>query len=286
MVNIKYQSRSIQKDGSTTRTDLTFYGSFDELTALEAEAYRDTLFGLQYAVEGSVMGSTLSQADGDIWELKVSFTSDAVDVTLIDNPESTEFGKFSASMSSSTMSMPLETHRRYRTHWNHYLCAATTTAGPYTGSLPDWYLTATGLTDNMKMGAGDVYFKWVRDPSELQTTEEINGTIYYWYVIKDPYIPNSAGVKFRTVDSYDEVFYTVTESAKFRTAEEAGKYAENVLNQIGAPRNQFNLTWGNWKCDAVSVQWNGKWWKMQLTWTHSGDYLGWNDTLYDYGGDE
>lgn len=286
MINIKYQSRTVQRDGNTTNTELTFYGSMADLLALEGNAFRDPLFGYAYEVEGSVKSTRLTQADGDIWELTVSFTTDAVDVTLMDSPDSYEFGKFSASMSSTTMSMPLETHRRYRTQWNHFLCAATTTAGPYTGTLPDWYFTATGLTDNMRMGSGDVYFKWVRDVAELQTTEDINGTLYYWFVIRDPYIQDSNGVKHKTVDSYDEVYYTVTESAKFRTAEEAGKYAENTLNKIGAPSNQFNLTWGNWKCDSVSIQWTGKEWKMQLTWTHSGDYLGWNDTLYDYGGDE
>ena len=284
-VQIKYQSRSVARDGSTTKTDLTFYGTMQEMLDLENEAFRDTLFGLPYQVNGSVVSTKMSQMEGDIWALAVQFTTAAVDVTFSGSPENNEYGEFSASLSTTQITMPLETHTNYRTHWNYFLCAGTPTPAPYSGTLPEWYLTTKGLSENNTMPYGDsVIFRWVKAVSELPVSENVNGKTIYWYVIRDPYIPDSKGNKHKTVEYYEYQCYTVTEAAKFRTAEEAGRTMQDILNKIGHPQNQFALTWGNWKCDSTSIQWDGKAWKMVLTWTHSGDYLGWNDTLYEYGG--
>ena len=82
------------------------------------------------------------------------------------------------------------------------------------------------------------------------------------------------------VQSWDIAAYTVTETAKFRTARAAGKMVAGVLNKIGAPEETFGLTGGNWKCDDAGVSYSSGDWLATLTWTKSGDEKGWDAEMY------
>ena len=56
----------------------------------------------------------------------------------------------------------------------------------------------------------------------------------------------------------------------------------NTANKIGIPAEDFGLTPSgyNWKCDNVSVSYNGRAWFATLTWTRSGNNRGWNMKPY------
>ena len=82
------------------------------------------------------------------------------------------------------------------------------------------------------------------------------------------------------IDSFDTAVYTVTESARFRTASAAGAMVAAKLNKIGAPSQTFGNSNGNWKCDDAEVSWSGKYWIAKLTWIRSADDSGWDSELY------
>ena len=71
------------------------------------------------------------------------------------------------------------------------------------------------------------------------------------------------------------------DTAKFRSAKQAGQMVANALNRIGSPNNNFGISGGNWKCDDATVSWDGKRWLATLTWTRSGDESGWDTDLYE-----
>ena len=93
-----------------------------------------------------------------------------------------------------------------------------------------------------------------------------------------------AGPTKSGIDSFDIAVYTVTETARFRTAAAAGAMVAAKLNKIGTPAQTFGNTSGNWKCDDAEVSWNGKYWLAKLTWTRSGDDDGWDAELYGSAG--
>ena len=76
--------------------------------------------------------------------------------------------------------------------------------------------------------------------------------------------------------------YSITETAKFRSARSAGRMVAGKLNQIGRPEEDFGMTPSgyNWKCDDATVSWNGKYWLATLTWTRSGNNKGWDTDFY------
>ena len=80
--------------------------------------------------------------------------------------------------------------------------------------------------------------------------------------------------------SFDTAVYTVTETARFRTASAAGAMVAQKLNRIGTPSQTFGNSNGNWKCEDAEVSWNGKYWLAKLAWTRSGSDDGWDEDLY------
>ena len=83
------------------------------------------------------------------------------------------------------------------------------------------------------------------------------------------------------VETYDVAVYSVTETAKFRSSNAAGKFVSGRLNSIGSPDTVFGIAKGNWKCDDACVFYDGEAWFATLTWTLSGNENGWDKDLYN-----
>ena len=111
-------------------------------------------------------------------------------------------------------------------------------------------------------------YRWVKSLPEAPVDK--NG---FWHDLKAPIKPGQ--------DSYEISTYSITETAKFRSARSAGRMVAGKLNQIGKPDEDFGLTPSgyNWKCDNATVSWNGKYWLATLTWTRSGNNKGWDTDL-------
>ena len=112
-------------------------------------------------------------------------------------------------------------------------------------------------------------YRWVKNLSEMPEG---------WEAVMAPSKPGA--------ESYDVAVYTVTETARFRTASAAGAMVAGKVNKIGTPTETFVSDTGgwNWKCDGAEVSWSGKYWLARLTWTRSGDENGWDEDLYGDGG--
>ena len=92
-------------------------------------------------------------------------------------------------------------------------------------------------------------------------------------------------VPTKAADTYDWTVYTITETGKHSSKNQAGWVASEAINSIVTKPSlgDFGLTaklGGNWKVDNVEVYYDGKHWVASRTYTKSGDAQGWDQELY------
>jgi len=255
MLSVKFNSRQVEMTDDGIVTTISWTGKPDEIEA----------FGNEIKVgvpgeNGTLTSVRVFPESPKIWVCERKFLSDHSG-ELIDRPN-TVYGKKSAQVNCSMLAMPLEAAKNYRTKWNHYLAAA-----PGTTAVPSWWETAKDAilsqTDSQK-------YAWIKSLGE--TPVDKNGR---WRILKNPEMPGQ--------DTFDVATYSITEVAKFRSAGAAGRMIANTANKLGRPVEDFGLTPSgyNWKCDNVSVSYNGRAWFATLTWTRSGNNKGWNMKPYE-----
>ena len=249
---VKYQSRVLEYTPDGRTFTLTYFGSQADMESRQeeevpaAELPRDNKWRLR--------SSRVSQESPEIWICEFQYTT-GEDGNYVE-PPSPAWGKKSATLSGSMLSLPLESAAEYRTCWNYYLCAAPG------NTTPSWWEKAT---DCILSPADAKKFAWIKTVSEVPTVDGVR-----WVILKKP--------KFPGVESIDKAVYSVTETARHRSAKSAGRDVQNKLNNIAKPDNDFEIKDGDWKCDDAQVFWNGKYWLATLTWTNSP--TGWNKEMY------
>lgn len=210
--------------------------------------------------DGTLAAITKSQVGGSLWSAELRYEiagSGGGSAT----PPSNAWGSKSATLRGSMLSVPLQNHPRYRAKWDHYLAAAPTVAA----TLPSWWNTATSI---LLSGENDKKYRWILNADDRPTTAG-----QQWQILAVPTKPG--------FNAYDVATYSITETAKYKTAAAAGNAVAGKLNHIGSPSEIFGISGGNWKCDDASVQYDGKRWLGTVTWTRSGDNRGWDTEIYD-----
>lgn len=253
-LTLKYQGRQRERNDDGYTTTLIWTGTQAECEAFAAEAAPG-----DHAENGTLESVRIYQDGGNIWCCERRYSADQ-DGDFRNKPN-VRYGKKSAQLHGSMLSMPLEAHKNYLTQWNYYLAAA-----PGVTDVPSWWENAKDtILDNTQ----SQQYAWIKSLGE--TPVDSKGR---WHVIKMP--------KFPGQNSYDVATYTITETVKFSSAKKAGTVVSGKLNQIGKPEEDFGLTKSgfNWKCDDATVSYNGGDWFATLTWTRSGDNKGWNTELY------
>ena len=245
----QYQGLAVTRDSEGRTSTYTYYGSRSEMESLASAHTVGEVGGA-----GRLTSLKLRRREGTIWECELAYELNA-DGTSADAPDNS-WGVKSCRLRGGMLSRPLEAHPDYRTMWNHYLFAASGIT-----AVPAWRATAT---DTLIPAADREKYAWGR------------------YLADAPagFRPLAAPTKPGR-DSFDTAVYTVTETARFRSASTAGAMVAAKLNKIGAPVETFGNSGGDWKCDDAEVSWRGKYWIARLTWTHSGDDAGWDADLYD-----
>lgn len=251
-MNIKFLSRQAEKTSGGTETTVAWNGSKEEM---EQQFNSEAINAL--SDDGRLRSVRIFQESPNIWCCEKRYSVDIAG-TASDKPF-TAYGKKSATLKGSMLSMPIESHHQYRACWNYFLAAA-----PDFNSLPSWWKTATDTTLTSSTAQ---HYAWVKTPAEAPN--DANGR---WHILANPVKPG--------VETYDIAVYSITETAKFQGANAAGKFVAGCLNMIGSPGTTFGITGGNWKCDDASVFYDGAAWFATLTWTLSGNKEGWDQDLY------
>ena len=267
---IKFQSRQAERNESGSTRTVVYTGTFEEMQ----EIFDDQPIGSGTGGE-RVVSASMSQEAGELWQCEIRYQNDNINASII-GPDDAAYGKKSAQLSCGLLSMPLESHPNYLACWNYYLA----TSLPE-DVVPEWWETAKSTILNDETAQN---YKWVKSISELPIGTDNGGK--RWRTLKNPTKPGR--------ESYDLATYQVTESAKFPTAQKAGRMIEGKLNKIATPSQTFGLGGDkvkkampdgkpapNWKCDGASVSWNGKCWIATLTYTRSGDSEGWDTDFYE-----
>lgn len=250
---VKLASRSVEKNSSATVTKICYAGIKEEISA---KLWSDHVGSV--SDYGKLETARMYQESPAVWCLEQSFTT-ACDGTAPDEKPLTVYGKKSATLKGSMLSVPIEAHPKYLACWNHYLAASYGVT-----DVPDWWETAKHKI--LSQDDAQIY-AWVKSIGEASSC--LGGR---WTILKEPLKPG--------VDTYDIAAYSITETARYKTAKAAGKAVSGKLNRIGMPCETFAITGGSWKCDDASVSYDGEDWFATLSWTRSGDDAGWDQDLY------
>ena len=251
-MNVKLGSRSKERSDNGVISSVTMTGPKDDIEAL----YNSLVPGM-FTENGKVAAVRMFQESPQIWACEIRYGSDS-DGNDNDEPN-TVYGKKSAQLNGSMLSLPLEAHPDYLVCWNHYLVAS-----PGTNAVPAWWKSAK---DAVIAGADNKKYMWVKDLSAAP--QESSGI---WHAVKAP-------VKAGT-ETFDVAVYSITETVKCRSCNAAGALVANQLNKIGKPTYTLGIVGGDWKCDNANVFWGGKAWFATLTWTRSGNNKGWDKDIY------
>lgn len=249
-VCIRFQSRRRERTENGIRTSLTYSGSYEDILALQNELYPDSFkTGM-----GRLVSSVMVQETPEIWHLEVLYSTDTTG-NISYGPKKTS-GSKSYSLSGSLITMPLESAKKYRACWNHYLFAAPGAEDP------GFFESAK---DTILSGANASKYAW---------GENVSDCPHGWSVVGVPEKPGVTGV--------DKATYSITEHIYCSSESSAGGKVAKKLNKTGTPAKTFGIGGtGDWKCDDAQVSWDGECWVAQLTWTLAGDSSGWDPDLYD-----
>ena len=116
-MGVKLNSRSKERSDSGVNSSVTMTGPKDDI-----EALYNSLFPGMITENGRVAAARMFQESPQIWACEIRYGSDPEGN---DNDEpNTAYGKKSAQLTGSMLSLPLEAHPKYLVCWNHYLVAA------------------------------------------------------------------------------------------------------------------------------------------------------------------
>lgn len=253
---------------------------FRKIYTGEKEELEHYLAGLEIGCgewEGQYVSSAvLSQKDGPLWNLELTWTDPSSNSYFSRKPN-TAYGEKSAKLECSCITVPLETLPSYRKHWDHYLIIgelADSEGTLYTEHSPDVLPPFWETADASFLMPAEFLneFRWIRDPQECPVY--VGNDRRKWRIFATPTKPGIAYV--------DRAVYRITESVRCRTAKQAGEFAANVINKITVPFERFGIKHSAdcWKCDSASIHWNGKDWIASMVYTMSPDLRGWDKELY------
>lgn len=261
-ITVIHQSRVINKTDTGRSYRISYAGSETDI-----DNYIKTLkIGTYYSeFQGYLSNIQKSQLAANQWKLDLEYRVDYPSGSKPEEePEQEQEEpvwnqKKTATLSVRNLQLPLERLDNYLTCWNHYLI------GRNNSPLPSWAET----TNQILISANDSKnYKWVKSISEIPDPTETES----WKVILKP---KKGGVQY-----YDFAVFVVTQSARFKNADDAGRAVKRSINTITSPENDFGLTGGNWKHDESSISWDGEYWLATNVYTLSGDIKGWDRDIY------
>lgn len=280
-VQIKYASKSTDRAEKNLTASVTYQGYESELKAFASTLkIGGSVAGLDYPIAAI----RCRQGEGPFWDCEITGEVQFDDDGNQSNPNSST-GPNSQRLTCSMLSLPVEHHPNYLANWNHYLIGI----GTYSSKVPVniWFKYKHPWIDpTIENG---LFFRWIKDLSQMPTTKD---------TIIDPVTGKSVTglwgvchtgdvwcVPTKAADTYDWTVYTITETGKHSSKNQAGWVASEAINSIVTKPSlgDFGLTaklGGNWKVDNVEVYYDGKHWVASRTYTKSGDAQGWDQELY------
>ena len=246
MEELKYQGFSAEYTQDGKMLSYVYRGTRSEMETLVSGHHVG-----ESAAAGRLKSVRISPREGPMWECELRYEAPE-EWQSIAAPDRS-WGVRSCQLRGVMLSRPLAAHPGYRANWDNSLAAA-----PGVSAVPGWW---SGATEPVVPAADRSEYRWCRGSGGLSDG---------WSVLKGPTKPGAA--------SFDTAAYSITETARFRSASAAGKMVSRVLNRVGVPATAFGITGGNWKCDDAEISWNGSFWLAKLSWTHNEN--GWDVDLY------
>lgn len=250
---IKFASRVREKSRNSMSFSCVYSGPHAEM-----EELYESLTPGSFHDGGRIESTRIYQESPRIWCCEIRCSS-AADGSADNGRPDTVYGKKSARLHGTMLSVDIATCPGYCMCWDHYLAGA-----PGVTGTPNWWSSTKKSQLN---DSNSQKYAWIKNLSEMPQDERGR-----WHVLEDPLKPG--------IHQRDVATYTITINARFRSASAAGRMVAGTLNKIGAPEETFNISGGNWKCDDADVSYDGSAWIATLSWTRSGDAKGWDKDMY------
>lgn len=253
MAQIKFGYPTLERSQSGSLYTIVYYGGKDEIADLQNEHPIG-----EFSEYGILVSNAMKPVDS-FYELELRYQANS-DGSGVEPPD-TAYGKRSATLHGSILSLPIEKCNQYRTCWNYYLMAE-----PNTKDVPSWWQTAKTVALSSALAQK---YQWCKSPGEAPYTGKNR-----WHIIKEPIKPG--------VETIDYPTFTMTESARYQNFKSAVSMVGRRMNMIVSPfTSGVNASGGRtWKCDDASVQYSGKYWIASFSYTLSGPG-GWDTDLYN-----
>lgn len=270
-LQLRYQGRKIEQDGSTKRTTLTFTGSYD-LCVRGSET--DYQLGMESGEYGTITSTSIDQDEGPFWKLTVVYEIDTITASMSSGSEE---GPGHSELNARVMSNPLENHPNYKRKWNYNLYfIGVTPSEDIINSI--WNNTTANTPYDYiwiyNNGATMIQFGQVRPPKP-DTFLAYPDT--YWVTCRAMTKP---GQSYYMVPTYELIQY-----GKHKNKSDAGWAVSSKLGKTVKPsKGDFGIDKkleGNWLCEGGTIRHNGKFWVSELTYVFSGNGRNWDSDIYD-----
>ena len=256
-VTLKYQGYSKSKTTDGNNTTEIYIGLKEQIQSFAQSQTLGSTGSL-----GTLENITIQQDEGPFWNCELQWSTEK-DSNGNDIGDGTLSQSKMSTLSIRMMTMPLQSHPKYRTNWNYILI------GLQGASVPSWWSTQTD---------GDVsdpnIYKWVRDISEIPIQKD-QATGKKWKMLKKK---TKGGV-----ECYQRPIYELTEISRHNSKNSAGWAVAKKIGKIASPSNgDFGVVkknGGNWLCEGGAVSYNGKKWQASCTFAHAPGE-GWDNDIY------
>lgn len=251
----------------------------------------------QYYEYGRLDNINVHNDSGPFWNATLTFSQPLSSGIIVSSGDDTK--PTQNSLTVRMMSMPLQSHPKYKYAWNHVLAkkgdnvqpSFTLSDGTVIGS---WdavsALNKDQAADLINVASG--VLKWLDDVSQLPTET--------WQDEDNPDITQSWNIAHMSekpgVETYDFPTYEIQEHAKHTNRNQAtwsllaknGKLAFPQYGDFGIESYFYSSiapsagsTSGHWLCEGAGIDFDGKYYIANCTYLFSPDPFGWDLDLYE-----
>ncbi len=288
-LKIKYQGFTRDIGQGYKRTTIIYQGSFK----LCNDALNNEFFINNYSSEyGTIESVRMTQEDGPIWNIEVSYvidtsgdnSSDSSIGTGTESAAGTSKEAMHSSLNVTMMSVSLESLPHYRKRWNNNLYTTAVLINNTERTLVKEIVASATFEDdkikgtsfdpiyNKPTSSNDLRLAWAKSESDLPALD----TGLKWLPLFYMSMPG--------VDSIDIPSYELTQYSEHNNKTDAAWAISQKAGCITTPpKGDFGMSkmyGGNWLCLGGTVQNNGKKWIATCTYQWSPDK--WDSRIYPF----
>lgn len=216
-------------------------------------------------VYGELTNIQFTCKEGPIWKAELTWEklNSSGDENWV-NPED-NYGPERSSLTTRQNQMSIETHHNYKLNWNNFFIIRKEGTHDQADQGITYYWNVATIEDNIPEEYAED-FKWIKDRDDLPEG---------WEILYPPQMP---GVEYYFIPYY-ELTQIGTHGKREQTAWAVSQIAGKIANPTNGDFGIVEQHGGNWLCQGATINYDGKYWVAQCSYTWSPD--GWEPEIYE-----